>query len=169
MKNNNYPLLDKVNSPSDLRKLDNSELKLLADDIRAYILEVISQTGGHLAAGLGTVELYISLHYIFRTPIDKIIWDVGHQCYPHKILTGRKDKMLTIRKYKGISGFLKIDESEYDVFGAGHSSTSISAALGMAIARDAKSQDHKIIAVIGDGGITAGMSYEALCLSLIHI
>ena len=163
MKNNNYPLLDKVNSPSDLRKLDNSQLKLLADDIRSYILEVISQTGGHLAAGLGTVELSISLHYIFRTPIDKIIWDVGHQCYPHKILTGRKDKMLTIRKYKGISGFLKIDESEYDVFGAGHSSTSISAALGMAIARDAKSQDHKIIAVIGDGGITAGMSYEALC------
>ena len=163
MKNNNYPLLDKVNIPSDLRNLDNSELKLLADDIRAYILEVISQTGGHLAAGLGTVELSISLHYTFRTPIDKIIWDVGHQCYPHKILTGRKDKMLTIRKYKGISGFLKIDESEYDVFGAGHSSTSISAALGMAIARDAKSQDHKIIAVIGDGGITAGMSYEALC------
>ena len=163
MKNNNYPLLDKVNSPLDLRKLDKSELKLLADDIREYILEVISQTGGHLAAGLGTVELSISLHYIFRTPIDKIIWDVGHQCYPHKILTGRKDKMLTIRKYKGISGFLKIDESEYDVFGAGHSSTSISAALGMAIARDAKSQDHKIIAVIGDGGITAGMSYEALC------
>ena len=163
MKNNNYPLLDKVNSPLDLRKLDSSELKLLADDIRAYILEVISQTGGHLAAGLGTVELSISLHYIFRTPIDKIIWDVGHQCYPHKILTGRKDKMFTIRKYKGVSGFLKIDESEYDVFGAGHSSTSISAALGMAIARDAKSQDHKIIAVIGDGGITAGMSYEALC------
>ena len=163
MKNNNYPLLDKVNSPSDLKKLDNRELKLLADDIRTYILEVISQTGGHLAAGLGTVELSISLHYVFRTPIDKIIWDVGHQCYPHKILTGRKDKMLTIRKYKGISGFLKIDESEYDVFGAGHSSTSISAALGMAIARDAKSQDHKIISVIGDGGITAGMSYEALC------
>ena len=163
MKNNNYPLLDKVNSPSDLKKLDNSELKLLADDIRTYILEVISQTGGHLAAGLGTVELSISLHYVFNTPIDKIIWDVGHQCYPHKILTGRKDKMLTIRKYKGISGFLKIDESEYDVFGAGHSSTSISAALGMAIARDAKGQDQKIISVIGDGGITAGMSYEALC------
>ena len=163
MKNNNYPLLDKVNSPLDLKKLDNSELELLADDIRAYILEVISQTGGHLAAGLGTVELSISLHYVFSTPIDKIIWDVGHQCYPHKILTGRKDKMLTIRKYRGISGFLKIDESEYDVFGAGHSSTSISAALGMAIARDARNENHKIISVIGDGGITAGMSYEALC------
>ena len=163
MKNNNYPLLDKVNSPSDLKKLDNRELKLLADDIRTYILEVISQTGGHLAAGLGTVELSISLHYVFRTPIDKIIWDVGHQCYPHKILTGRKDEMLTIRKYKGISGFLKINESEYDVFGAGHSSTSISAALGMAIARDTRGENHKIVSVIGDGGITAGMSYEALC------
>ena len=163
MKNNNYPVLDKVNNPSDLKKLDDRELKLLADDIREFILEVISQTGGHLAAGLGTVELSISLHYVFSTPIDKIIWDVGHQCYPHKILTGRKDKMLTIRKYKGISGFLKIDESEYDTFGAGHSSTSISAALGMAIARDAKGENHNIISVIGDGGITAGMSYEALC------
>ena len=163
MKNNNYPLLDKINSPLDLKKLDTGELELLADDVRAYILEVISQTGGHLAAGLGTVELSISLHYVFSTPIDKIIWDVGHQCYPHKILTGRKDKMLTIRKYKGISGFLKIDESEYDVFGAGHSSTSISAALGMAIARDARNENHKIVSVIGDGGITAGMSYEALC------
>ena len=163
MKNNNYPVLDEINTPSDLKELGNHQLKLLANDIRAYILEVISRTGGHLAAGLGTVELSISLHYVFNTPIDKIIWDVGHQCYPHKILTGRKDKMSTIRKYKGISGFLKIDESEYDVFGAGHSSTSISAALGMAIARDANEEDHKIIAVIGDGGITAGMSYEALC------
>ena len=163
MKNNNYPVLDEINTPSDLKELGNHQLKLLANDIRAYILEVISRTGGHLAAGLGTVELSISLHYVFNTPIDKIIWDVGHQCYPHKILTGRKDKMSTIRKYKGISGFLKIDESEYDVFGAGHSSTSISAALGMAVARDANEEDHKIIAVIGDGGITAGMSYEALC------
>ncbi len=163
MKNNNYPVLDEINTPSDIKELGNHQLKLLANDIRAYILEVISRTGGHLAAGLGTVELSISLHYVFNTPIDKIIWDVGHQCYPHKILTGRKDKMSTIRKYKGISGFLKIDESEYDVFGAGHSSTSISAALGMAIARDANEEDHKIIAVIGDGGITAGMSYEALC------
>ena len=163
MKNNKYPQLDKINSPNDLKKLDNSQLKELSDEIRSYILEVISQTGGHLAAGLGTVELSISLHYVFNTPTDKIIWDVGHQCYPHKILTGRKDKMLTIRKYKGISGFLKMEESEYDVFGAGHSSTSISAALGMAIARDAKKEGHRIISVIGDGGITAGMSYEALC------
>ena len=115
MKNNNYPVLDEINTPSDIKELGNHQLKLLANDIRAYILEVISRTGGHLAAGLGTVELSISLHYVFNTPIDKIIWDVGHQCYPHKILTGRKDKMSTIRKYKGISGFLKIEESEYDV------------------------------------------------------
>ena len=163
MKSKNYPNLDRINSPNDLKELDNSQLEDLAEEIRRYILEVISQTGGHLAAGLGTVELSISLHYVFNAPIDKIIWDVGHQCYPHKILTGRKDKMLTIRKYKGISGFLKIEESDYDAFGAGHSSTSISAALGMAIARDAKKENHKIISVIGDGGITAGMSYEALC------
>ncbi len=161
--NSKYLLLDHVNSPSDLRNLDSDQLILLTHEIRNYILEVISKTGGHLAAGLGTVELSISLHYIFNTPIDKIIWDVGHQCYPHKILTGRKEELLTIRKYKGISGFLKIKESEYDVFGAGHSSTSISAALGMCIARDIQKQNHKIIAVIGDGGITAGMSYEALC------
>ena len=163
MMNSKYLLLDHVNSPSDLRNLDSDQLILLTHEIRNYILEVISKTGGHLAAGLGTVELSISLHYIFNTPIDKIIWDVGHQCYPHKILTGRKEELLTIRKYKGISGFLKIKESEYDVFGAGHSSTSISAALGMCIARDIQKQNHKIIAVIGDGGITAGMSYEALC------
>ena len=119
MKNNRYQLLDKVNYPSDLKKLNDAELVDLASDIRAYILDVISRTGGHLAAGLGTVELSISLHYIFNTPKDKIIWDVGHQCYPHKILTGRKDRMLSIRKYGGISGFLKTEESEYDVFGAG--------------------------------------------------
>jgi len=163
MKNNDYSFLDKVDYPSDLKKFNDNELKLLADDIRNYILDVISKTGGHLAAGLGTVELSISLHHIFDTPRDKIIWDIGHQCYPHKILTGRKKKLHTIRKYKGISGFLKIDESEYDVFGAGHSSTSISAAVGLCIARDIKKQDYKIISVIGDGGMTAGMAYEALC------
>ncbi len=163
MKNNDYSFLDKVDYPSDLKKFNDSELELLADNIRNYILDVISKTGGHLAAGLGTVELSISLHHIFDTPRDKIIWDIGHQCYPHKILTGRKNKLHTIRKYKGISGFLKIDESEYDVFGAGHSSTSISAAVGMCIARDLKKQDYKIISVIGDGGMTAGMAYEALC------
>ncbi len=158
-----YKLLNQVNTPNDIKAFDNSQLIQLASDIRNYILDVISKTGGHLAAGLGTVELSICLHYIFNTPVDKIIWDVGHQCYPHKILTGRKEELLTIRKYKGISGFLKIDESEYDVFGAGHSSTSISAALGMCIARDSKKEGYKIISVIGDGGITAGMSYEALC------
>ena len=160
---NNYQLLDLVDTPNDLKKFNGSQLTSLASEIRDYILEVISKTGGHLAAGLGTVELSICLHYIFNTPHDKIIWDVGHQCYPHKILTGRKNKLLSIRKYKGISGFLKINESEYDVFGAGHSSTSISAALGMCIARDRRKEDYKIISVIGDGGITAGMSYEALC------
>ena len=163
MKSKNYPFLDQVNLPTDLKKLDELQLNNLADDIREYILDVISKTGGHLAAGLGTVELSIALHYVFNTPIDKIVWDIGHQCYPHKILTGRKNKLNTVRKYKGLSGFLKIDESEYDVFGAGHSSTSISAALGMCIARDAKNESHNIVSVIGDGGITAGMSYEALC------
>ena len=163
MMKNNYQLLDLVDTPNDLKKFNGSQLTSLASEIRDYILEVISKTGGHLAAGLGTVELSICLHYIFNTPHDKIIWDVGHQCYPHKILTGRKNKLLSIRKYKGISGFLKINESEYDVFGAGHSSTSISAALGMCIARDRRKENYKIISVIGDGGITAGMSYEALC------
>ena len=163
MMKNNYQLLDLVDTPNDLKKFNGSQLTSLASEIRDYILEVISKTGGHLAAGLGTVELSICLHYIFNTPHDKIIWDVGHQCYPHKILTGRKNKLLSIRKYKGISGFLKINESEFDVFGAGHSSTSISAALGMCIARDRRKENYKIISVIGDGGITAGMSYEALC------
>tara|TARA_Y100000389_G_scaffold116494_1_gene113666 strand:+ start:43 stop:1914 length:1872 start_codon:yes stop_codon:yes gene_type:complete len=163
MVNKNYPMLDQVDLPSDLRHLNEKQLENLASDIRAYILDTISKTGGHLAAGLGTVELSIALHYIFNTPKDKIIWDVGHQCYPHKILTGRKKRLNSVRKYKGISGFLKIDESEYDVFGAGHSSTSISAALGMSIARDIKGQEYNIISVIGDGGMTAGMSFEAMC------
>ena len=163
MRNKSYPILDKVDVPSDLRNLDIEELENLASDIREYILDTISKTGGHLAAGLGTVELSIALHYVFNTPTDKIIWDVGHQCYPHKILTGRKNRLNSIRKYNGISGFLKINESEYDVFGAGHSSTSISAALGMSIARDIQNQKYNIISVIGDGGMTAGMSFEAMC------
>ena len=144
MKNKDFSILDKVNFPRDLKKLDSEELNCLASDIREYILEVISKTGGHLAAGLGTVELSIALHYVFDTPKDKIIWDVGHQCYPHKVLTGRKHKLNSIRKYGGLSGFLKIDESEYDVFGAGHSSTSISAALGVCIARDIKNEKYRI-------------------------
>jgi 1-deoxy-D-xylulose-5-phosphate synthase len=163
MKNKTYSVLDKVNFPEDLKKLDSDELNNLACDIREYILDVISKTGGHLAAGLGTVELSIALHYVFDTPIDKIIWDVGHQCYPHKVLTGRKNKLSSIRKYGGLSGFLKIEESNYDVFGAGHSSTSISAALGICIARDVKNKNYKVVSVIGDGGMTAGMSYEAMC------
>ena len=163
MKNKSYSILDKVNFPEDLKKLEPHELNGLACDIREYILDVISKTGGHLAAGLGTVELSIALHYVFDTPNDKIIWDVGHQCYPHKVLTGRKNKLSSIRKYGGLSGFLKIEESSYDVFGAGHSSTSISAALGICIARDVKNENYKIVSVIGDGGMTAGMSYEAMC------
>jgi 1-deoxy-D-xylulose-5-phosphate synthase len=163
MKNKSYSILDKVNFPEDLKKLEPHELNGLACDIREYILDVISKTGGHLAAGLGTVELSIALHYVFDTPKDKIIWDVGHQCYPHKVLTGRKNKLSSIRKYGGLSGFLKIEESAYDVFGAGHSSTSISAALGICIARDVKNENYKIVSVIGDGGMTAGMSYEAMC------
>ena len=163
MKNKSYPILDQVETPEDIRVLDIKELESLASDIREYILDTISKTGGHLAAGLGTVELSIALHYVFNTPVDKIIWDIGHQCYPHKILTGRKNKLDSVRKYNGISGFLKIKESDYDVFGAGHSSTSISAALGMAIARDIQNEKHNIISIIGDGGMTAGMSYEAMC------
>ncbi len=163
MKNKTYSILDKVNYPEDLKKLNSDELDTLACDIREYILDVISKTGGHLAAGLGTVELSIALHYVFDTPKDKIIWDVGHQCYPHKILTGRKNKLSSIRKHGGLSGFLKINESRYDVFGAGHSSTSISAALGICIARDIKNENYKVVSVIGDGGMTAGLSYEAMC------
>ena len=163
MRNKNYPMLDRVEIPSDIRDLNLKELESLATDIREYILDTISKTGGHLAAGLGTVELSIALHYVFNSPVDKIIWDIGHQCYPHKILTGRKNKLDSVRKYNGISGFLKIKESDYDVFGAGHSSTSISAALGMAIARDIRNEKHNIISIIGDGGMTAGMSYEAMC------
>ncbi len=163
MRNKSYPILDQVEMPSDIRDLDLKDLESLASDIREYILDTISKTGGHLAAGLGTVELSIALHYVFNTPEDKIIWDIGHQCYPHKILTGRKNKLNSVRKYNGISGFLKRKESDYDVFGAGHSSTSISAALGMAIARDIQNEKHNIISIIGDGGMTAGMSYEAMC------
>ena len=163
MKNKFYSILDKVNYPEDLKNLNPDELHTLASDIREYILDVISKTGGHLAAGLGTVELSIALHYVFNTPVDKIIWDVGHQCYPHKVLTGRKNKLSSIRKHGGLSGFLKINESRYDVFGAGHSSTSISAALGICIARDIKNENYKVVSVIGDGGMTAGMSYEAMC------
>ncbi len=157
-----YPLLAQIDSPADLRALDAKDLPALAEEIRAFLLETLAHTGGHLASGLGAVEITIALHYLFDTPHDRIIWDVGHQCYPHKILTGRRDRMSTLRQYGGLSGFIKVTESEYDHFGAGHSSTSISAALGMAIAAEAQGIDRKTVAVIGDGGMTAGMAYEAL-------
>jgi 1-deoxy-D-xylulose-5-phosphate synthase len=157
-----YELLNEVDSPADLRRLAAPELTQLADELRRYLIETVSQTGGHLAAGLGVVELTIALHYVFETPSDRLIWDVGHQAYPHKILTGRRDRMSTLRQKGGLSGFLRRDESPYDAFGAGHSSTSISAALGMAIAADLAGETREHIAVIGDGAMSAGMAFEAL-------
>ena len=155
-------ILDKVNTPEDLRKLTLEEKEKLAEEIRQFILEIVSKTGGHLASNLGVVELTIAIHSIFDTPNDKLIWDVGHQSYVHKILTGRKDKMDTLRKLDGLSGFPKLSESEYDVFETGHSSTSISAAIGMARARDILKEEHQVIAVIGDGALTGGMAEEAM-------
>ena len=157
-----YQCLDKVNFPSDVKKLKQSELKILAKEVREEMLDAVSVTGGHLGAGLGVVELTIALHYVFDTPNDKLIWDVGHQTYPHKILTGRKDKIRTLRQGNGLSGFTKRSESEYDPFGAAHSSTSISSALGIATANKLSKKSNQVIAVIGDGAISAGMSYEAM-------
>ncbi|MGD8326758.1 MAG: 1-deoxy-D-xylulose-5-phosphate synthase [Sphingomonadales bacterium] len=156
------PLLDQVNVPADLRKLKPEQLRQLADELRAEMIDAVSQTGGHLGAGLGVVELTTAIHYVFNTPEDKLIFDVGHQCYPHKILTGRRDRIRTIRQGKGLSGFTKRAESEYDPFGAAHSSTSISAAIGMAVANKLADKPNKAIAVIGDGAMTAGMAYEAM-------
>jgi 1-deoxy-D-xylulose-5-phosphate synthase len=156
------PLLDTVRTPSDLRKLPESELPQLADELRAELIDVVSQTGGHLGAGLGVVELTVAIHYVFNTPGDRLIWDVGHQAYPHKILTGRRDRMRTLRQEGGLSGFTRRAESEYDPFGAAHSSTSISAGLGMAVGRDLKGGRNNVIAVIGDGAMSAGMAYEAM-------
>ena len=157
-----YKILDKINDPTDMKDLSSHDLIELSNELREYLLDSISKTGGHLAAGLGAVDITVALHYVYDTPNDIIVWDIGHQCYPHKILTGRKDKMSTLRKKGGISGFLKRDESEYDAFGAGHSSTSISAAVGYERAARLKKENKKIIAVIGDGGLTAGMAFEAL-------
>ena len=157
-----YPLLQTINDPADLRKLSRQQLHTLSQELRAYLLESVSQTGGHLSSNLGTVELTIALHYVFRTPYDRVVWDVGHQTYPHKILTGRRDRMSTLRQLGGISGFPRRSESEYDTFGTAHSSTSISAALGMALAARQKGEDRNAIAVIGDGAMTAGMAFEAL-------
>lgn len=157
-----YPLLFSIDDPSQLRELDRDQLIPLAAEIRQYLIEVTSQTGGHLAPGLGTIELTIALHYVFNTPEDRLVWDIGHQAYPHKILTGRRDRFHTIRQHQGLSGFLKRSESEYDTFGAGHASTSISAALGMAVAARQEGIEREVVAIIGDGALTGGMAFEAL-------
>ena len=159
---NLYPLLSKVNSPADLRHMSRAELKTLAHELRAYVLDSVSKTGGHLSSNLGTVELTVALHHVFHTPDDRLVWDVGHQTYPHKILTGRRDRMATLRQMGGISGFPQRTESEYDTFGTAHSSTSISAALGMALAAKQKGEDRYSVAIIGDGAMSAGMAFEAL-------
>ncbi len=161
-KSANYPLLATINSPDDVRKLGKDQLKPLAAELRDYLTHTVSISGGHFSAGLGTVELTVALHYVFDTPSDQLVWDVGHQAYPHKILTGRKDRMTTIRSLNGICAFPNRAESEYDAFGVGHSSTSISAALGMAIASALKGEDKEMVAIIGDGSITGGMAYEAM-------
>ena len=160
--NKKYKYLDDINFPSDIKNLSQPELKVLADEVRQEMIDAVSETGGHLGAGLGVVELTVALHYIFNTPNDKLIWDVGHQTYPHKILTGRKDRIRTLRKGDGLSGFTKRSESEYDPFGAAHSSTSISSALGIAVANKLSNRSDNVIAVIGDGAISAGMAYEAM-------
>jgi len=157
-----YKFLFKVDSPEDIRNFSLTELKQLTKEIREFMVDVISEIGGHFGGGLGTVELTVALHKVFNTPEDLLVWDTGHQAYPHKILTGRRDKLSTIRQFKGISGFLKRSESEYDAFGAGHASTSISAALGMAAARDILKEKKRVVAIIGDGAMTGGMAYEAM-------
>src|SRR5258706_6507477 len=158
----NHNMLRTINSPADTRRLSRNELKQLAVELRDFLLQSVSKTGGHLSSNLGTVELSIALHYVFNTPYDRIVWDVGHQTYPHKILTGRRDRMPSLRQIGGISGFPRRDESDYDTFGTAHSSTSISAALGMAIAAKMKGESRKAVAIIGDGAMTAGMAFEAL-------
>ncbi|HXH68862.1 MAG TPA: 1-deoxy-D-xylulose-5-phosphate synthase N-terminal domain-containing protein, partial [Pyrinomonadaceae bacterium] len=154
--------LSEINSPKDLRELHLEDLQEVADDVRQFILETTSRVGGHTGASLGAVELAVAMHYVFDTPNDKLVWDVGHQAYAHKILTGRRDQLHTIKQYGGLSGFLRRDESEYDTFGAGHASTSLSAALGMAIARDQKREDFHVCALIGDSSLAGGMAMEAL-------
>ena len=155
-------LLDKINYPSDLRKLKKNQLEKVSQELRSEVIDVVSETGGHLGAGLGVVELTVALHYVFNTPKDKLVWDVGHQCYPHKIITGRKDRIRTLRKGGGLSGFTKRSESEYDPFGAAHSSTSISSTLGMVTAKRLSNDNNNVVAVIGDGAMSAGMAYEAM-------
>src|SRR5277367_6858890 len=156
------PLLDRVRYPSDLRNFSPEQLRQLADELRTETIDAVSVTGGHLGASLGVVELTVAIHAIFDTPRDRLLWDVGHQAYPHKILTGRRDRIRTLRQGGGLSGFTKRSESEYDPFGAAHSSTSISAGLGMAVARDMQGRHNNVVAVIGDGALSAGMAYEAM-------
>src|SRR6204780_390423 len=164
LRRNSLPtLLDAIETPADLRRLPESDLAQVAAELRQETIDAVSVTGGHLGAGLGVVELTVALHYVFDTPTDRIVWDVGHQAYPHKILTGRRDRIRTLRQAGGLSGFTRRSESEYDPFGAAHSSTSISAGLGMAVARDLKGNDDRnVICVIGDGAMSAGMAYEAM-------
>src|SRR5258705_3773519 len=159
-----YPmsLLARIDPPADLRPFTRDELRVLAADLRARMVDVCSRTGGHIGAGLGVVELTIALHYVFQTPKDQLVWDVGHQGYPHKLLTGRNAGMETLRQEKGVSGFLKRTESPYDTFGAGHAATAISAALGMAAARDINGEELKVVAILGDGALTSGLAYEVL-------
>ncbi|AWH50177.1 1-deoxy-D-xylulose-5-phosphate synthase [Stenotrophomonas sp. SAU14A_NAIMI4_5] len=157
-----YPRLARIQTPDDLRTFDESEMRAVADELRAYLIESVGKSGGHFAAGLGVIELTVALHYLYQTPHDQLVWDVGHQTYPHKILTGRRDEIHTVKQKDGVAPFPKREESEYDTFGVGHSSTSISAALGMAIARQSQGDDRKVVAVIGDGAMTAGMAFEAL-------
>ncbi len=158
----NTPLLDRIVEPSELRRLTPAQLRQLADELRRETIDAVSVTGGHLGAGLGVVELTVALHYVFETPRDTLIWDVGHQCYPHKILTGRRDQIRTLRQSGGLSGFTKRAESEYDSFGAAHASTSISAGLGFAVGRELSGEANHIVCVIGDGAMSAGMAYEAM-------
>ena len=157
-----YTFLDKINFPSDLRGLSKKDLKKVSEELRKKTIETVSKTGGHLGAGLGVVELTIALHYVFNTPRDKLIWDVGHQAYPHKILTGRKNRIETLRQKNGLYGFVKRKESEYDPFGTAHSSTSVSAGLGIKIAKDINRDDANVICVVGDGALSAGLAYEGL-------
>jgi 1-deoxy-D-xylulose-5-phosphate synthase len=157
-----YPLLDQVHLPEELRALPEASLAPLAEELRRFLIETVSKTGGHLAAGLGATELTIALHYVFNTPDDRLVWDVGHQTYPHKILTGRRERMVTLRQKDGLAGFPRREESLYDTFGVGHASTSISAALGMAVAATREGSDRQVVAIIGDGALSGGMAYEAL-------
>ena len=157
-----YPRLSRITTPSDLRQFPESELVAIAAELRGHLIDTVAQAGGHFGAGLGVIELTCALHYLYNTPEDRIVWDVGHQTYPHKILTGRRDSIHTVKQKDGVAPFPKREESDYDTFGVGHSSTSISAALGMAVAAQRLGQDRHVVAVIGDGAMTAGMAYEAL-------